>query len=121
MHFDSIEQEAYLQLWRTYDRLREIEERVFAEHQVTAQQYNALRVLKSIRPNRMTTSALGSKLVSRAADMTRLLDKLEVQGWVERARGTENRRIVEVADHGRGRGFVATTRFRSQEMWVAIS
>ena len=95
--FDSLEQEAYLQLWRTYDRLRELDERVFQRHGVTAQQYNALRILKSVRPGALSTSAVGARLVSRAADMTRLLDKLEEQGLVARRRSAENRRVVSVS------------------------
>lgn len=95
--FDSLEQEAYLQLWRTYDRLREIDERVFARHGITAQQYNALRILRSVRPGALSTSALGARLVSRAADMTRLLDRLEDQGLVVRRRSAENRRVVGVS------------------------
>lgn len=94
--FDSLEQEAYLQLWRTYDRLRELDERVFARHGLSAQQYNALRVLRAAAPRPLATSALGSRLVSRAPDMTRMLDKLEEQGLVRRRRSDENRRLVEV-------------------------
>jgi DNA-binding MarR family transcriptional regulator len=95
--FDSLEQEAYLQLWRTYDRLREIDERVFAGHGITAQQYNALRILRSVRPGSLSTSALGARLVSRAADMTRLLDRLEERGFVARRRCDDNRRVVFVS------------------------
>lgn len=94
--FDSLEQEAYLQLWRTYDRLREIDERVFAAHGLSAQQYNALRVLRAAAPGPLATSALGARLVSRAPDMTRMLDKLEEQGLVRRQRSVENRRLVQV-------------------------
>lgn len=94
--FDSLEQEAYLQLWRTYDRLRELDERVFAAHGLSAQQYNALRVLRAAAPRPLATSALGARLVSRAPDMTRMLDKLEEQGLVRRRRNAENRRLVEV-------------------------
>jgi len=93
--FDSLEQEAYLQLWRTYDRLREIDERVFAGHGISAQQYNALRVLRSVHPAGVATAALGGRLVSRAPDMTRLLDKLEDRGLVRRRRRADNRRVVE--------------------------
>lgn len=95
--FDTLEQEAYLQLWRTYDRLREIDEAVFQSRNITAQQYNALRVLRSIRPEEMSTSTLGARLVSRAPDMTRLLDRLEAQGFVKRRRSEENRRVVCVS------------------------
>ena len=94
--FDSLEQEAYLQLWRTYDRLRELDERVFSPHGISAQQYNALRVLRAVHPRGLATSSLGARLVSRAPDMTRMLDKLEELGLVRRRRSLENRRLVEV-------------------------
>ncbi|MFM7043648.1 MAG: MarR family winged helix-turn-helix transcriptional regulator, partial [Planctomycetaceae bacterium] len=102
----SLEQEAYLQLWRTYDRLRELDERLFVAHGITAQQYNALRVLRSVHPAPVSTSALGARLVSRAPDMTRLLDRLEVLGFVARRRAAGNRRVVEVAITPRGRALV---------------
>jgi hypothetical protein len=42
--FDSLEQEAFLSLWRTYDRLRAFEDELFARYDLTPQQYNALRL-----------------------------------------------------------------------------
>jgi DNA-binding MarR family transcriptional regulator len=93
--FDSLAQEVYLQLWRTYDRLKAIEDRLFDEVELSAQQYNTLRLLRSVRPQTMPTSALAARLVSRAPDMTRLLDKLEERGLVVRERKAENRRVVE--------------------------
>jgi DNA-binding MarR family transcriptional regulator len=94
--FDSPEQEAYLNLWRTYDRLRAVEDELFARHGLTAQQYNALRLLRGRRPGRLPTLALAARLVSRAPDVTRLLDHLERRGLVERVRPPANRRVVEV-------------------------
>jgi DNA-binding MarR family transcriptional regulator len=95
--FDSLYQEAFLNLWRTYDRLRMLEEAVFERHNLSAQQYNALRLLRAVAPGSLPTLAMGTKLISRAPDMTRLIDKLEARGWVQRQRRAENRRVVEVA------------------------
>jgi len=94
--FDSLEQEVYLHLWRTFDRLKVIEEQVFDQHELSAQQYNALRLLKAVHPGTMPTLALGGRLVSRAPDMTRLLDRLEERKLVARERRADNRRVVEV-------------------------
>lgn len=94
--FDSLQQEAYLSLWRTYDRLKSIEDELFTEFDLSAQQYNSLRLLQSVHPATMPTSALGNKLISRAPDMTRLLDRLEERGLVHRERRSENRRVVEI-------------------------
>ena len=93
-HFDSPEQEAFLNLWRTYDRLRLLEDELFARHDLTPQQYNALRVLRARHPERLPTLAVAARLVSRAPDITRLLDRLEARGLVDRARPTDNRRKV---------------------------
>ena len=95
-HFDSLAQEAYLNLWRTYDRLKVYEDELFASHDLSAQQYNTLRLLKSVHPATMPTLSLGAKLISRAPDMTRLLDKLEERNLVWRERRRENRRVVEI-------------------------
>src|SRR3982751_144671 len=89
--FDSLEQEAFLNLWRTYDRLRALEESLFSQFELSAQQYNALRLLRGVHPQSMPTLALGAKLISRAPDMTRLLDKLEARQLVHRERRSENR------------------------------
>lgn len=94
--FDTLQQEAYLSLWRTYDRLKSLEDEMFAEFDLSAQQYNSLRLLEAVHPLTMPTSALGNKLISRAPDMTRLLDRLEERGLVHRERRSDNRRVVEV-------------------------
>lgn len=94
--FDSLQQEAFLQLWRTYDRMKALEDELFAAHDLSAQQYNALRLLKAAAPETMTVQGIGSRLISRAPDMTRLLDRLEERGLVHRTRRSDNRRVVDV-------------------------
>ena len=94
--FDSLQQEAYLSLWRTYDRLKSLEDELFAEFDLSAQQYNSLRLLEAVHPGTMPTSALGNRLISRAPDMTRLLDRLEERQLVHRERRSDNRRVVEI-------------------------
>src|SRR5690349_22026591 len=94
--FDSPEQEAFLSLWRTYDRLRALEDELFAGFDLTPQQYNALRLLRAEHPDPVPTLALADRLVSRAPDITRLLDKLEQRGLVARSRKPGDRRSVLV-------------------------
>jgi|SRR5262245_12775296 len=95
--FDSQLQEAYLNLWRTYDRLRGLEDEFFSPFGLTAQQYNMLRVLKARHPRTLPTLELAQRLVSRAPDITRMLDKLEERGLVARERSKDDRRSVHVA------------------------
>ena len=95
-HFDSPEQEAYLAMWRTYDRLRTFEDELFADWDLTAQQYNLLRLLKSSHPEFVPTLSVIARLVSRSPDITRMLDKLETRGWISRTRSETDRRTVWV-------------------------
>jgi DNA-binding MarR family transcriptional regulator len=104
--FDSVEQEAFLNLWRTYDRLRGLEDELFGRHDLTAQQYNALRLLRAAPPAGLPTLALAGRLISRAPDITRLLDHLEQRGLVRRERPADNRRVVQVAITDAGRALL---------------
>jgi DNA-binding MarR family transcriptional regulator len=105
--FDSAEQEVFLNLWRTYDRLRALEDDLFARWDLTPQQYNALRLLTAEYPGSLPTLALADRLVSRAPDITRLIDKLAARGLVERDRPADNRRVVRVGITPAGRKLVA--------------
>ena len=94
---DSLEQEAFLNLWRTYDCLKALEEELFTKFQLSAQQYNALRLLRSVYPGCLQTLALGKLLISRSPDTTRMLDRLEYRHLIIRERRSENRRVLEIA------------------------
>ncbi len=94
--FDSLQQQAFLELWKTYDCLKAEEDLVFGEYEISSQQYNALRLLKAVAPNPLAVSALGQRMITRAPDMTRMLDRLEQRGLIARVRRDDNRRVVEV-------------------------
>lgn len=94
--FDSPEQEVFLGLWRTYDCLKALEDELFDRHDLSAQQYNVLRLLKAARPGGLATLTLAGRLISRAPDITRMIDKLERRGLVVRDRPPANRRTVQV-------------------------
>jgi DNA-binding MarR family transcriptional regulator len=94
--FDTLEQEAFLNLWRTYDRLRSFEDALFSRYELTPQQYNVLRLLRGEHPDMLPTLALAARLVSHAPDITRILDKLQQRELIRRQRPAENRRLVQV-------------------------
>lgn len=110
IRFDSAAQEAYIKLWRTYDRLRALEDQLFAEWELTAQQYNVLRLLEAHDPEPMPTLGLVAKLISRSPDVTRMLDRLEAAGWITRVRSTRDRRAVLVAITAAGKELLRSIR-----------
>ena len=95
--FDSPEQEVYLNLWRTYDRLRTIEDRLFPQYDISSHQYNVLRLLKAAKPDPLPTLLIADRLISRAPDVTRMLDRLEARELIQRVRPAENRRQVLIS------------------------
>lgn len=99
--FDSLQQEAYVSLWRTYDRMRAIEDELFVEFELTAQQYNLLRLLGAAQKP-VPTLTLAERLISRAPDITRMIDKLQERGILTRTRSTKDRRevLVEITSAG---------------------
>ena len=60
---------------------------------VTHDQYNALRILRGAHPRGHPRYEVSARLINRAPDVTRLLDRLEERGFVERVRSDEDRRL----------------------------
>ncbi len=58
--------------------------------------YNALRILRGARPDGLRCQEMGDRLLARVPDVTRLADRLEKSGFVERVRCPEDRRVCYV-------------------------
>lgn len=101
--FELPEQEAYLNLVRTFHHLANIEDRVMRTFQVTPAQYNVLRILRGIGGEGASCSIIRDRMIARVPDITRLIDRLEERDYVTRHRGPKDRRVVlvRIADKGR--------------------
>jgi DNA-binding MarR family transcriptional regulator len=95
--FDSREEEVILALQHLVVRLMEPRAlHLKAAAQLTLSQYNVLRILRGARPDRLSSSEIGRRLVARDPDVTRLVDRLAERGLVDRVRDAGDRRVVEV-------------------------
>jgi len=92
--FASREQEAYLALLRTADALQSSIEARLKEFGLTGTQYNALRILRGAGSDGLPCSEVGERMITRDPDITRLLDRLQKRGLVERTRDKNDRRVV---------------------------
>jgi MarR family transcriptional regulator, organic hydroperoxide resistance regulator len=92
--FASREQEGYLALLRTADALQSRMETKLKEFGLTGTQYNALRILRGAEQEGLPCSEIGERMITRDPDITRLLDRLEKRGLVERLRGEQDRRVI---------------------------
>jgi DNA-binding MarR family transcriptional regulator len=92
--FTSREQEAYLSLMRTADALQTQIEAQLKEFGLTGTQYNALRILRGAGPEGLPCREIGERMITRDPDITRLLNRLEDRGLVERTRARHDRRVI---------------------------
>lgn len=92
--FASLEQEALLSIVRTSAQLTDRMELFLRPYGVTVTQYNVLRILRGAEPGGLCRNELRDRMLTRMPDVTRLLDRMEEAGLVERARDNEDRRMV---------------------------
>ena len=90
------EEELYLALQRTADRLLQGVEAALKPHGLSATQYNVLRILRGAEPDGLPCREIGARLITRDPDVTRLLDRMERRELVTRARLSSDRRVVRV-------------------------
>jgi len=92
----SLEAKFFVALLRVADRLAQDAEFLIKAHGLTATQYNVLRILRGAGAAGLPTMDIRDRMLEPAAGITRLLDKLEAAGHVQRERPAANRREVRV-------------------------
>ena len=102
--FESPIHAAVLNLLVAAGHVQERLARLLDRYELTPAQYNVLRILKGARPMGHPRCEIARRMVERAPDLTRLIDRLERRGLVERARSGEDRRhsITCITHHGLG-------------------
>lgn len=90
----SLEAEVFLALQLAANRLLDPWTRYLRTEGLTHGQYNVLRILRGARPEALSCGEIAGRMISRDPDITRLLDRLDNQGLVERHRDAADRRAV---------------------------
>ena len=93
--FDSVAQEATLNILRTSDQLQNRLGRLFREYGLTSSQYNVLRILRG-EGKPMPSLEIASRTIQVVPAITGLIDRLEKQDLVKRERSETDRRVVYV-------------------------
>jgi DNA-binding MarR family transcriptional regulator len=92
--FDSLEQEVHLNLERTTAVLSHAFAEALKPFDITPTQYNVLRILRGAGPAGLCRNDVRDRMVSQVPDVTRLMDRLEESGLIERERSAADRRQV---------------------------
>lgn len=100
--FRSLEQEAFLSIERTAAVLTHAFADALKPYDVTPTQYNVLRILRGAGREGLCRNEVRDRLVAQVPDVTRLLDRLEATGLIERERSTTDRRLVSTRITSKG-------------------
>jgi DNA-binding MarR family transcriptional regulator len=85
---------AALSILRTAEVVMQRAMQVLRPFDLTATQYNVLRILRGSETRGLSCSQVAERMIHRDPDITRLLDRLESRGLIRRERDTEDRRVV---------------------------
>ena len=88
------EEEAFLSLLLTADRLMQGLVATLKPHGLSATQYNVLRILRGSGADGLACGEIAGRMITRDPDITRLLDRLEARGLVARSREKKDRRVI---------------------------
>jgi DNA-binding MarR family transcriptional regulator len=100
--FESLAEEAALNLARTSDRFGICTERLFRRHGLqSGSQYNILRILRGAG-GPLPVLEIASRTITAVPGITGLIDRLEKAVLVQRRRCAEDRRVVHVSITDKG-------------------
>lgn len=100
--FSSPEQEAFLSIGRTWAVLEHMFSEALRPYGITATQYNVLRILRGAGERGLCRAEVMERMITMVPDATRLLDRMEAAGLIERQRSSEDRRFVTTRITGQG-------------------
>jgi DNA-binding MarR family transcriptional regulator len=90
--FRTLADEAVVSLLVAADHFDQAVAPVWERHGITADQYNVLRILRGVYPGGHPRNEVARRMIHRAPDVTRMLDRLARQGLAARVRNADDRR-----------------------------
>ena len=101
--FEGPHHEALLAVMLANAALDSMMDDVFDGSGLTQPQYNVLRILNGVYPGTHSRGEIARRMVRRAPDLTRMLDRLVRMGLVERTKGDKDHRqsLAKITPKGR--------------------
>ncbi len=98
---------AYVNIKYTFNWLNSIENEFFKPYGISPQQYNILRILRGANES-VKAQVVKDRMIERAPNATRLMDKLHQKNYIERVRCEHDRRVVYVKISTKGMELLST-------------
>ena len=94
--FRNAHQKAAVNLLYTGGWLRDQMKVIFDREDVTAQQFNILRILRGSFPSPLSTLQIRERMLEKMSDTSRLVDRLLAKGLVKKIVCKTDRRLVDI-------------------------
>ncbi len=88
--------EAVYEIIRTGHWITDSVSKELKEFDVYEPQYNVLRILRGAKGKSISVNTILENMVQRSSNVTRIVDKLETKGLVERTLSAEDRRKMDI-------------------------
>jgi MarR family transcriptional regulator, 2-MHQ and catechol-resistance regulon repressor len=98
---------ALLQILFTASYINNKHSKVLRPFKISPQQYNILRILRGSHPDYLHIQSIKERMLEKTPNTTRMIDKLLLNGYIERERGESDRRMVLVKINQKGLGIMS--------------
>lgn len=95
-NFTDSYQKAIINLMYTANWLREEQTKLLKQYDILPQHFNVMRIIRGRHPKPVSPGEIKEVMIDKTNDLTRLLDKLEKKGWIQRRLCQANRRKMDV-------------------------
>ena len=89
-------QKAIINIIYTANWISSVQHKLFKKNNLTAPQYNVLRILRGHAPEALTVSSIQERMLDKMSNASRLVDKLVEKGFALRTINDVDRRQVDV-------------------------
>ncbi|HWR33911.1 MAG TPA: MarR family transcriptional regulator [Chitinophagaceae bacterium] len=114
--FRNVYQKAAINLIYTVGWMRDKTKSIFEEENITAQQFNILRILRGSFPKPLSTLQIRERMLEKMSDTSRIVDRLNAKGLVKKVTCKNDRRLVDIIISDKGKKLLEKLDLRQDEM-----
>jgi DNA-binding MarR family transcriptional regulator len=89
---------------------------IFESEDITAQQFNILRILRGSFPQPLSTLQIRERMLEKMSDTSRIVDRLIAKGLVKKLTCKNDRRLVDVVISDKGKKLLERLDARQDEI-----
>ncbi len=114
--FTSPYQKAAINLIYTLGWMKDKTKCVFEQEDITAQQFNILRILRGSYPQPLSTLQIRERMLEKMSDTSRIVDRLITKGLVKKVTCKSDRRLVDVIITDKGKKLLERLDLKQDDM-----